>query len=174
MTHIYFDLTIPVFIKNLTNVKKFLEVGLTHATAQGMTEAAFLAQSLTPDMFHLKRQVQIATDNAKGAAARLAGVEPIKIEDTEETVAELIARIDRVISHLEDFSAEQFAQAAEQKVVLQFFPDQYQTGADYLVDFVLPNFFFHVSMVYALIRAQGAPLGKADFIGGLNLHPQTA
>lgn len=171
MQHHYFDVTIPVFIKNLTNVKKFLEHGLTHAKGKGMTETEFLAQSLTPDMYQLKRQVQIATDNAKGAAARLAGVEPLKIEDTEETVAELIARIDQVIAYLEAFTPEQFDTAAERKIVLHFLPDQYQTGADYLTDFALPNFFFHVSMVYALIRAQGAPLGKTDFIGGLNLHP---
>jgi uncharacterized protein len=167
----YFDVTVPVFIRNLTQVKVILEKGFADAKEKGMSEEAFLNQTLTSDMYGLKKQVQIATDNAKGAAARLAGVEPMKIDDTENTVAEIVARIDAVIAHLREFKAEQFESAADAKVMLSFIPGQYQTGKDYLVNFALPNFFFHVSMVYALVRAQGTSLGKADYIGSLVLHP---
>ena len=167
----YFDLTVPMFIKNLTTVKTLLEKGFAAATEKNMSEEEFLSQSLTPDMFHLKRQIQIVTDNAKGATARLAGVEPLKIEDNESTVAELVARIDTGIAYLKEFKPEQFKNAAEAKITLSFMPGQYQTGADYFVDFALPNFFFHMSIAYALIRVQGVSIGKADFIGGLKLQP---
>ena len=169
----YFDFTVPVFIKNLTNLKTFLERGWVAAREANMSESDFLSQSLAPDMFHLKRQIQIATDSAKGAAARLTGAEPLKIEDTEETVDELLKRIDTVVAYLANFTPEQFADAAKQHVTLPYIPDQYQLGADYVVDFVLPNFFFHVAIAYAIVRAQGVALGKQDFIGGLKLHPVT-
>ena len=83
----------------------------------------------------------------------------------------LLARIDTVLTYLQEFKPEQFAEAADAKIMLPFMPGQYQTGRDYVVDFALPNFFFHVSMVYAIVRVQGVPIGKADFLGGLKLHP---
>lgn len=171
MSFNYYDLTVPIFIKNLNNVRTLLERGFAHATEKGMTEEMFLSQSLTPDMFHLKKQIQIVTDNAKGATARLTGTPPLKIEDTEDSVAQLLARIDTVLTYLQGFKPEQFAEAADTKTMLPFMPGQYQTGRDYVVDFALPNFFFHASMVYAIIRVQGVPIGKADFLGGLKLHP---
>lgn len=171
MNPTYFDLTVPVFTKNLTNVRTLLERGFNDAGERGMSEEDYLNQSLTSDMYNLKKQIQIVTDNAKGAVARLAGVEPMKLEDNENTVAELLARIDKVLSHLGEFKPEQFEDAAETKIILSFMPGQYQKGSDYLVDFALPNFFFHVSIVYVLIRVQGVPVGKADYIGGLKLHP---
>ncbi len=167
----YFDVTIPVFKKNLLITKALLQKGLEHALASGMTEAAFLEMRLAPDMFPFVKQVQMVTDNAKGSAARLAGVEVPVIADTETTVAELLARIDTVIAHLDTFTPVQFAEAAERRITLSYIPGMYQTGADYLVDFVLPNFFFHMSIIYALLRSQGVTLGKMDFLGSLQLHP---
>jgi hypothetical protein len=167
----YFDITVPVFIKNLHTLKALLAKGQAHALLEGMSEADFLAQRLAPDMFPLVKQVQMVTDNAKGIAARLGGVEIPTLSDNEESVAELLARIDTVLAFLETFTPEQFAEAAERKIVLPYIPGQYQRGADYLLDHALPNFFFHMTITYALIRAQGTPLGKMDFIGGLKLHP---
>lgn len=167
----YFDVTVPVFKKNLLITKALLQKGLEHAVASDMTEAAFLNQRLAPDMFPLVKQVQIVTDNAKGAVSRLAGVDIPVIADTETTTAELLVRIDTVITYLDTFTPEQFRDAAEQKVTLSYIPGMYQTGTDYLVDFVLPNFFFHQSMIYALLRVQGVTLGKMDFLGSLKLHP---
>lgn len=167
----YFDVTVPVFKKNLLIAKTLLQKGLEHALETGISEAAFLDQRLVPDMFPLLKQVQIVTDNAKGASARLAGVQAPAIADTETTVAELVARIDTVIIFLDTLTADQFGEAAERKIELPYIPNMYQTGEDYLVDFVLPNFFFHVSMIYALIRLQGVLIGKMDFLGSLKLHP---
>lgn len=167
----YFDVTVPVFKKNLSIAKALLQKGLEHAQENGMSETAFLDQRLAPDMFPLVKQVQIVTDNAKGATARLANVEIPKLADTETTVAELLARIDTVIAFLDTFTSAQFNEASEQKITLSYIPNMYQTGADYLADYALPNFFFHMSMIYALIRAQGVTIGKMDFLGSLKLHP---
>ncbi len=167
----YFEVTVPVFKKNLLIAKALLQKGLEHALLSGITEAVFLDQRLAPDMFPLLKQVQIVTDSAKGASARLAGVQAPAIADTETTVAELVARIDTVIAYLDTFTPDQFEQAAERKIELPYIPGMYQTGADYLVDFVLPNFFFHMSIIYGLIRSQGVSLGKMDFLGSLKLHP---
>lgn len=166
----YFDITVPVFKKNLLIARGLLEKGLAHAEEKGLTEEAFLDQRLAPDMFPLVRQVQILTDNAKGATARLAGTDAPVIADTETTVAALVARIDTVVSFLDTFTPEHFAEAASRQITLPYLPNQYQTGADYLVDFALPNFFFHMSIIYALIRAQGVTIGKMDFLGSLKLH----
>ncbi len=167
----YFDVTVPVYKKNLLIVKGLLQKGLEHAVEVGMTEAAFLDQRLAPDMFPLVKQVQMVTDNAKGAPSRLAGVEAPVIADTETTVAELVARIDTVLAYLDTFTPEQFVNAADQKITLSYIPGMYQTGTDYLVDFALPNFFFHMSIIYALLRSQGVTLGKMDFLGSLKLNP---
>jgi len=136
-----------------------------------MSEADYLDQKLAPDMFPLLKQIQIATDNAKALPARLTGGDMMKLEDTETTVEALLARIDTVLEHLRTYTKEQFAGAAERQVILGFMPEQYQLGKDYLVDFALPNFFFHCTVAYAIIRAQGVALGKKDFIGELKLHP---
>lgn len=167
----YFDLTIPVFKKNLLIARALLQKGLEHALQSGISEAKFLDQRLAPDMFPLLKQVQIVTDNAKGASARLAGVVAPTIPDTETTVAELVTRIDTVVAFLDTFTIDQFNEATERKIELPFIPNMYQAGGDYLVDFVLPNFFFHMSMIYGLIRSQGVSIGKMDFLGSLKLHP---
>lgn len=171
MEQMYFDLTVTMFTKNLNVLKTLLEKGWEAATAADMSEADYLAQKLSPDMFPLLKQVQIVTDNAKGAVARLTKSEMITLEDTEVTMAELIARIDTVLNHLQTYTPEQFAGAAEEKITLHYMPEQYQLGQDYLLDFVLPNFFFHLTTAYAIIRVQGVEIGKRDFIGSLKLHP---
>lgn len=174
MTISYYDVTVPVFIKSLQNLKAFLRKGVEHATENGVEEASFLALQLSPDMFPLKRQIQISTDNAKGTVARLTGTAPLVIEDTETTLAELDARIDLVIDHLREFTPEQFAQVETVQITLPYFPGKYFTGHDYLVEYALPNFFFHVNMAYAIIRSSGVPLGKADYLGALTLHDVSA
>jgi uncharacterized protein len=166
----YYDVTVPVFTKTLTNLKQFLQKGAVHALETGLSESDFLNLKLAPDMFPLSRQIQISTDNAKGAVARLTETEPLVIPDTETTVAELVARIDTVIAHLETYTPERFAQAAETTPTLPYFPGKHFVGHDYLVEYALPNFFFHVNMAYAIIRHSGVPLGKADYVGNLTLH----
>lgn len=166
----YFDLTVPIFKKNLLIVQTLVKKGLEHALSKGMTETDFLNQRLALDMFPLLKQIQIVTDNAKGAVARLTDSAPLSIEDKENTVAELMARIDTVIAFLDTFTPDKFEQASEQKITISYIPGKYQNPQDYLVDFALPNFFFHMSMVYAILRAQGVEIGKMDFLGSLKLH----
>lgn len=166
----YFDVTVPVFIKRLESLKHFLHKGIVHAQETGITEEEYLGLRLSPDMFPLLRQIQIATDNAKGAVARLTGVDPIVLEDTETTYSQLEARIDLVIAHLSSFTRDQFEDSAERRIELPYFPGKYFTGHDYLVEFALPNFFFHLNMAYAIIRTSGVPLGKPDYLGSLTMH----
>jgi uncharacterized protein len=170
MQNPYFDLTVPVFIKNLENAKHILDKSFAHSKSVGMSESDFLDARLAPDMFPLVKQVQLITDHAKGAPARLCGIEPLSIEDNETTVAQLMARIDSVIAHLKTFKPEQFTNSATQEIVVKYFPGKHFHGADYFVEYALPNFFFHLSMLYAIGRMMGVPLGKADFVGSLTLQ----
>lgn len=99
----YYDVTVPLFKKNLLTTQVLIKKGFEHALSQGMTEADFLNQRLAPDMFPLLKQVQIVTDNAKGTVARFTDSEPLSIEDKETTVAELVARIDTVVAFVDTF-----------------------------------------------------------------------
>ena len=166
----YYDVTVPIFKKSLTNLKSFLRKGVEHASENGVTEVQYLDLQLSPDMFPLRRQIQIATDNARGSVARLAGVAPLVLDDTETTLAELEARVDKVVAYLDAVTPEQFTAAATAMVTLPYFPGKHFTGHDYLVEYALPNFFFHVTTAYAIIRSSGVPLGKRDYLGALTLH----
>jgi uncharacterized protein len=143
---------------------------VVRAKEHGLSED-FLTTSLAPDMFPFVRQVQIACDNAKGAVARLTKAEVPSFPDTETTWDELLARIDATIAFVEAATPEQYAGAAEVTVSLPYFPGTYMTASDYLVGYALPNFFFHVTTAYALVRQAGVAIGKADYMNGLPLRP---
>jgi hypothetical protein len=155
--------TVPLFIKSLGGLKTVLTKAEAHAKEAGINEADFLADRLAPDMFPLSQQVQIACDNAKGATARLAGVEAPKFEDNEKTFAELQSRIDKTIEFMNSVSETSFEGAATRQIVLPYVPGKYMTGFDYVREYVLPNFFFHVVTAYALVRKNGTPIGKMDY-----------
>lgn len=155
--------TVPVFIKALGGLSQVLTKAEVFAYEQGMSEADLLNDRLAPDMFPLVKQVQVACDNAKGAAARLAGVDIPVYADTEHTFAELKHRIATTIAFLSSLPENAFTDAATRKIVLPYFPDRYMTGFDYAREYVVPNFFFHVVAAYALVRKNGAPIGKADY-----------
>jgi uncharacterized protein len=121
---------------------------------------------LIADMLPLSAQIQIACDTAKGAAARLAGVEVPKHEDTEATLAELKARVAKTLDFIKTIKSEQLQGAETREIVLKFPQTTLKfTGINYLTNFVLPNFFFHVTTAYALLRKNGVDLGKRDFLG---------
>ncbi len=162
MNEIY-TYTIPVFVKSLGGLKIVLTKAEAFAKEKGMSEADMLADRLAPDMFPLIKQVQSSCDNAKGAAARLAGIEAPKFDDTETTFAELESRIDKTVEFLHTLPETAFVDAATRQIVLPYFADKYMTGFDYAREYVLPNFFFHVVAAYAIIRKNGAPIGKADY-----------
>ena len=170
----YYELSVGIFKKNLVNLKHILQKGDACRQEQNGVEADWLDKRLAPDMFPLSRQITIACDNGKGASARLAGVTAPVMEDTETTVSELLARIDKTVAFLDTLTADQFAAAATREVTLPYFPGKAFMGHDYLMQYALPNFFFHVNMAYAILRAEGASLGKADYIGELTMHDVAA
>lgn len=167
MTTLY-QFTIPALIRGLANMSGLLEKASAYAAAK-KCDATVLAQTrLFPDMHPLSRQVQIACDTAKGAAARLAAIENPKHEDTETTLAQLQARIEKTLDILNSCKPEQFSEADSRTIELKFPGGAVQfTAANYVSEFVLPNFYFHVSMVYALLRENGVDVGKTDYLGQL-------
>jgi len=152
----------PVFIRALTNLSAMMDKAL----AGGADEATLLAARLAPDMHPFPRQIQMASDSAKGAIARLSGVEVPAMPDTETTFAELKDRIERTIAFVKGVDAAALDGAEDREVVLTFPGNTLNfTGAQFLTAFALPNFFFHISMAYALLRANGVAIGKLDFLG---------
>ena len=163
-----YDVSIPALTRGLTNLSAILDKAAAHATAKKFDSIVLAQSRLFPDMYALARQVQIACDTAKGAAARLAGIDIPKHEDTETTLPELKARIAKTLDFLKTITAAQL-QGAESRSIEINFPNGAMnfTGVAYLADFVLPNFYFHVSMVYALLRKAGVEVGKRDFLGAI-------
>lgn len=172
MKNPYYDITVPVFTKMLTSLSSFLQKGADFSVAQGKGEEDFLDSKLAPDMFSLKMQVQIATDNAKGCVARACGIEIPVFEDTETTVAQLKERIVKTIEFINTVTPEQFANTAEQKITLKYFAPNYFMGHSYVVEYALPNFFFHVTTAYAILRNMGVELGKGDYMGDMPFETQ--
>ena len=162
------EASVPVFVRALRNLSAILHKAASHAEARTIDPAVLLAARLYPDMLPLTRQVQIACDNAKGPAARLAGVDRPVHDDVETTFDELQQRITRTIAFLESIPAASFEGSGQRKIVLNLRGKDVEfVGAPYLLHFALPNFFFHVTTAYAILRHSGVEIGKADFIGGL-------
>lgn len=161
-----YNASIPVFARALSNLRGILSKAQAHAEARKIDPQALLGARLFPDMHPLVRQVQIATDVCKGGAARLAGIDVPSYPDTETTFAELHARIDKTVAFVNTIKAEQLHGAAERKITLTL-PNMTVnlTGMEYLLGFVTPNMYFHVTTTYALLRHNGVELGKADYLG---------
>ena len=169
--HIY-DLTVPQLSKTLRNLDRWIQLAAKHAeTAQVPIESLMQAR-LAPDQYIFVRQVQVATDNAKFIPGRLAGKEWPSHPDTETTLDQLLARIKSVDEYVNTFTREDFDGIEERKIRLPWMKeDQWLQPYDYVVQFGLPNFYFHVVTAYAILRHKGVPLGKGDFIGGLTMQP---
>jgi uncharacterized protein len=157
----------PALIKGLGGLRNILE----KAEAHGVTEEELFGDALAPDMFPFVKQVQIACDQAKGAMARLSGTDIPSFADTEGTYEELKARIDKTIAFISSIPESAFINAATVQVTLPYFPGKYMTGPDYAREYVIPNFYFHLTTAYGLIRKRGVAIGKADFMNGLPLRP---
>jgi hypothetical protein len=159
--------SVPIFIKMLGNLRNWLDKAEAHAAARKFDAANYLGLRLAPDMLPLTRQIQIASDGAKGCMARLAGVEMPKWEDNEASIADLRARIDKTIDYVKSFAADQIDGSEARAIsiptrggeALQF------NGESYLKHFVLPNFFFHDTTASALLRHAGVEIGKGDYLG---------
>jgi uncharacterized protein len=161
-----YDVSIPVFALSLSNLSAILDKAESYAQAKKVDPKAMPQARLIVDMLPLSAQIQIACDTAKGAAARLAGVAVPKHEDTEATLPELKARVAKTLDFIKTIKPEQLQGAETREIVLQFPQTTLKfNGINYLTNFVLPNFFFHVTMAYALLRKNGVDLGKRDFLG---------
>ena len=164
-----YQASIPPIVRTLTNLRAILEKAAAHAEAKKIAPSVLINSRLYPDMLPFSRQIQIATDNAKGAASRLAGIEPPKYEDNESTFLELVARIDKTIALLETFQPEQI-DGSEDKTISLPMRDKTLTfkGQFYLLEYALPNIYFHVTTAYAILRHDGVEIGKQDFLGKLS------
>lgn len=167
MTHPIYAASIPVFNQLLGGLQTVLRKAEAHTTDKKIDPNALLQARLFPDMFALLRQVQVACDFAKSVSARLAGVEVPKMEDTEQTFADLQARIAAVLAFLGSLDAAQFADAAQREIVTQAGTPKEKrfTGQSYLFNYGLPHFFFHTTTAYAILRHSGVEVGKKDYIG---------
>ncbi|MBB4797079.1 hypothetical protein HNP32_000793 [Brevundimonas bullata] len=166
MTFSLYDASVPMIVRGLNVLAGLID----KAAASGLDEESLMQGRLAPDMLPFVSQVRIATDLAKGAVARLADVEPMVLADDETTLAQLRARIVRTIAYVESVGPAQFAGAETRAVQLKFPGMELNfEGAGYLTSFALPNFYFHVTTVYALLRHAGVALGKRDYMGQLAL-----
>jgi uncharacterized protein len=153
--------------KMLTNLESWLDKGVAHAKARSFDSNVLLSLRLAPDQYSFLGQVQSACDSAKLLAARLAGKTAPKHPDTEQTVDDARARIHTCVSYLDGFQAADFDGAESRAVELPFLEGKVIEGSDYILEWGLPNFFFHVTTAYAILRHNGVPLGKFDYVGSL-------
>ena len=161
-----YQASVPRFANILKNLSGILDKAQAHAEARKIDPAVLTNFRLYPDMLPMKRQVQIACDSAKGAVARLAGVEPPKHEDSEETFSELKARIVKTIDFIQTFKPAQIDGSEEKNVHLKLGSREVDfKGMQYLLGHALPNFYFHVTTAYDILRHNGVEIGKRDYIG---------
>ncbi len=154
--------------KMLHNLDACLDKGVAHATAKKFdADGVLLHARLAPDMFALLRQIQIGCDHAKWAASRPAGKDAPSFPDDEKTIADCKKRIATTIAFLDGFGAEDFAKADSVKVSLPRWEGKSMTGVEYVVEYALPNFFFHVTTAYDILRHNGVEVGKRDYVGTL-------
>lgn len=164
----YFE-AVQQVIQSLESVERWFDKAAAYAESRSFNPEVFLTARLAPDQFHFTRQIQAACDAAKFLAARTAGKDAPKHPDTEDNAQALRARIRAVVEYLKTFKREDFEGADKRVVPLGFMPGKGLSGRDYLWQMALPNFYFHVSTAYAILRSNGVDLGKADYIGPLSL-----
>ena len=177
MTHAIYATSVPAFKQMLGGLKEVLRKAEVHATDKKIDPNALLQARLYPDMFPLLRQVQVATDFAKSVAARLAGVEVPKLEDSEQGCADLQARINTMLAFLQGLDVGRFDDADTREIVTQAGTPKEKrfTGQSYLLNYGLPHFFFHTTTAYAILRHSGVEVDKKDYIGSYRAaRPSTA
>jgi hypothetical protein len=153
--------------KMLGQLDKWLDAAGASAKAKSFDPNLFLGFRLSPDQFAFARQVQVACDTAKLAASRLTGKEAPSHPDTEQTLEDLRARVQSVVTYLDGFSAKDFERAATVTVTQPRWEGKTMTGADYFLEHAVPNFFFHLTTAYAILRHNGVAVGKRDYLGAL-------
>jgi hypothetical protein len=161
LSDILYQATAPVIVRALNKLSVLLDKAVEH----GLSETELMDARLAPDMLPFPKQIQICSDTAKFAMARLTATEGPAMPDTENTIEELKARIARTVAYVQSVDKSLFAGAPDREIVLKFPSVEMSfTGAEYVTDFVLPNLFFHISIAYALLRQRGVKIGKGDFL----------
>lgn len=161
-----YRMTVPVFQRGLTNLKTYLDKAEAYATEKGLDPAALVNARLAPDMLPLAGQIQRVTDTAKLTVARLTGIDAPRFEDTETSIAELRERIANTEAFLAGVAAEALDGSDAREVTIS--PGGVKAtmrGDEYLATFALPNFYFHIATTHAILRQQGVPIGKMDYLG---------
>lgn len=161
-------LTVEQFSTTLTAFKGILQKGQDFCEAKKIDFSVLAQTRLAPDQFPLAKQIQIACDSAKFAVARLAGVQAPKHEDNESSFQDFQKRIESTLEFINTVSPSQFANYKQAVVRFPWYPGKHLTGGDYLIQHALPNFYFHVTTAYSILRSSGVELGKADYLGRQN------
>ncbi|KAK9489880.1 hypothetical protein V1508DRAFT_426576 [Lipomyces doorenjongii] len=160
-----YDFSVPLFIRGLNTLSHIIKKGEEYANEKGNPLSELLEWRLAPDMKPLSFQVQTATNTAKNSITRVAGTEPVVMEDNETTIEELQARIARTIELLKAADASQFAGKEDAQIIFKTGPREHvMTGQSHIRNFALPNFFFHLSIAYAILRSKGVSIGKMDYL----------
>lgn len=166
MTISMYQASVPVCIRMLNNLAGILEKAAAHAEAKKIDPSVLINDRLFPDMLPMGRQIMIASDTAKGGAARLAGLEPPKYEDNEKTFPELIERLRKTVNYLKTLKPEQIDGSEKRAITLKVRDDTLTLeGLPYLLNRVLPNLYFHISIAHAILRHNGVDIGKKDYLG---------
>jgi hypothetical protein len=161
-----YQASVPRFVNILGNLSRILDKAKAHCEARKIDESAFTAFRLYPDMFPMTRQVQIASDTAKGLVARLAGAEIPAWEDSEKTLSDLQARIQKTIDYIQSFKPAQIDGTEDKEIVIKRADKETRyTGMQFLLGHAVPNVYFHVSAVYMILRHNGVEVGKRDYLG---------
>ena len=163
-----YEASVPQFVKFLGNLDKWLDKAEAYAKSKNFDPQVLLQARLAPDQFNFIRQVQIATDTSKLGSARIAGKQPPKFADNEQTVPELRSRIANTIAFLETLTPKDFEGAAERRVTVG---EKSALARDHLFDHVIPTFYFHVTTAYAILRHNGVDVGKRDYLGEKREQP---
>jgi len=163
--------SLPVFEIGLNALSALLDKAQAYAGTKSVDPTVLLNTRLFPDMFAFTRQVQSACDQAKNGGARLAGIDPPGYEDNEKTIAELKARIAKTVAFLKTLDSKKIDESADREITLPLGPNKgHMKGADYLNHFVMPNFYFHVTTAYNILRHCGVEIGKRDFMGAIPIR----
>lgn len=160
-----YEFTIPNFIRGLEALDTQLEKAAGYADKKKFDPSVYLTSRLAPDMYPFTKQIQICTDMAKGTAARVTGQTPPKFEDNEQTLQDLRARVRKTIEYLKTFKASQFQGCETRKVEIPWQKGKCLPGLEYATQIGIPNFYFHLTAAYAILRHNGVDVGKTDFLG---------
>lgn len=166
-----YELLLTVTKKSLVALDRILDKAAAHVAEKGIEESVLLTASLYPDMLNFTKQIQVSTDYARKNLARLAGKDPVPMEDTETTITQLKERVAKTREVVDSFVVSDFADADTREIRLPWFQGTYMLGKDFVNEFAITNFQFHVVTAYDILRAQGGNIGKADFIGEMSMHP---